>query len=216
MSSRVRSIPRCGLIVTTHPPARRTPSSDPTCAGRLRRMMPDLGTGRGHERRRRRRPSTAARPTSTTAVELERRRGRVDGQDLGDPGRQRVVGPVGRPGHVGSSRALADPRVGGRRGVVRHLGHARRVGQAGVDEALLHRHPVGPVERLPDGPDGALGRDRRLGRDAGRDLVGPVPQRGPAPRPRSPARCAARCRPRPARRCPSAPSGACRPDRCAA
>ena len=40
MSCLVRSMPRCGLIATAHPPARRTPNSSPTETGRERSRMP--------------------------------------------------------------------------------------------------------------------------------------------------------------------------------
>ena len=105
-------------------------------------------------------------PRPPAPFELDRRRGGIEGQHRGDALAERVRG-------VAHQRIL---RRASRLRRARRLGLADRVAEPRVDQPLLHRGAVRPVERLPDRAHRALGGGGRLARDAGRDLVRPRPE----------------------------------------
>ena len=86
----------------------------------------------------------------------------ANAQHLGDPSTERML----------HQRILGGR---GRRSAV-ELGLPEGVAEPGVDQALVQGGAVRLVQRLPDGPHGALRGRRRLGRDRRRDLVGARPQ----------------------------------------
>ena len=108
--ARVRSRPRPGLMVTTHPPARSTPRRSPTDAGRLRRRIPTSAPGARTERGRLLDRVGQVAPGGPGTLELDRRGVGVDGQDVGDPdARAAVVGTVviGRAAPAGAGGCSA-------------------------------------------------------------------------------------------------------------
>ena len=174
-SLRTRSVPRPGFTVTTQAPACSNPMSRPTC-GRA------VAQQHRHPLARLDAPPIAVAdsgqvaPGVPAALEFQRRRRRDPA-----PGSRWIRSAQRR---MTSRPPSPQPRLGTVRPAFGDLCLADRVAEPGVDQTLLHGGPIRPVERLPDRPDGALRRRRRLARDAGRDLVRPIPERLARARPR--------------------------------